>query len=115
MTATDPTTRPAHAEDNLDQAPQSDAAATFLDHAASEYNLLFERTPRMPMDVDIAAKLGLGFETRELTAAIRSLEAVISDHTATMKAFLASQQQGDLFAVEESEAAVEQLIAPEPS
>lgn len=113
MTTTDPTT---HTEGQIEtgqsgqHAEPTDAADTFLDYAASEYTELTElakRAPRMPIDVEIAATIGAGYETRELrgdvqtlTAAIRGLEAVISDHTATMRAFLA---QGDRFALEEAE------------
>lgn len=113
MTTTDPairTAHPAHA-DSTPELPSDAVAATFLDYGASEYTALASQLPRMPMDVEIAATLGLGFETRDLTAAIRSLEVVIADHTATMKAFLA--QQGGLVGLEEAEAAIDQLPAPE--
>lgn len=66
----------------------------------------------MPMDVHIAATIGLGYEVRRLTDAIERLEKVIADPTAVLRAAQAEAQQS-LFPLEEAEALVEQLPAPE--
>lgn len=110
MTNTDSTTP---AEDQLDAGQHEtidDTADTFLDYAAREYTDLAERAPRMPMDVQIAATIGAGYEARALrdgvqllTTVIQGLERVLADHTATMRAFLASQQQNGKFGLEEAE------------
>lgn len=95
MTTTDPATHAAHAEGQHDTAPAT-RDDTFLDYAAREYTALAAQPARMPMDVEIAATIGAGYEVRALrdgvellTAAIKSLEAVYADATATIKAALA--------------------------
>lgn len=114
MTTTDPT---MHAEGHTDAPQHADTAAedTFLDYAAAEYSALVAQTARMPMDVSIAATLGLGYEVRRLADAIERLETLLADPTAVVRAGLAeaSHHQGDLFAMEHAEAAIEQLPGPE--
>lgn len=113
MTTTDPA---SHSEGHLDTPQHADTSAddTFLDYAAREYTELAARVERMPMDVRIAATLGAAYEVRALrdgvellTAAIRDLEAVFADTTATIRAALAEVERPPAkFGLEESEAAV---------
>lgn len=100
------TPAPATADD-ADGSPED----TFLDYSAREYTDLAERAPRMPMDVHIAAEIGVGYEIRALrdgiqllTAAIKDLEAVYADSTATIKAALAEASPPPAkFSLEEAE------------
>lgn len=105
MTATD---RPAtHLEGQHDVPQHAEPAAvedTFLDYAAAEFSALAAQTTRMPMDVSIAATIGLGYEVRRLADAIERMEKLIADPTAVLRAAQAQAQQA-LFPLEEAEAA----------
>lgn len=112
------TTDPIHAEGHVDAPQHADTEDTFLDYAAREYTDLAAQTARMPMDVHIAATIGLGYEVRRLTDAIERLEQLLADPTAVLHARQAEEaahRQGDLFALEQAEAAVEPLPAAEGS
>lgn len=84
---------------------KADTADTFLDYAAREYTDLADRAPRMPMDVHIAATIGLGYEVRRLTDAIERLEKLLADPTAVLRAGLAEQAASSpaKFGLEEAE------------
>lgn len=127
MTAIDPIIHSEAHPEGPQHAEPSTAPDTYLDYAVRNYEKLAETPPPMPMDVHIAALIGAGDEARgntvaigrltitadRLADAVERLEPILADHTATMKAFLASQQQGVRFAVEEAESAIEQLPVPE--
>lgn len=108
MTTTDPT----HAEGHLDGPQHADPAAasdTYLDYAADAYSELAKMPARMPMDVEIAATIGLGYEVRRLTDAIERLEKLLADPTAVLRAAQAEAGAKARFPLEEAEAAIEQL------
>lgn len=102
---------PAPAAADAEASPED----TFLDYAAREYTDLAERAPRMPMDVHIAGTIGLGYEVRRLTDAIERLEKLLADPTAVLRAGFAEQAATvpDRFGLEEAEAAIDRLPAPE--
>lgn len=114
MTITDPTT---HAEGHLGGPQHADPAAapdTYLDYAAAEYRELAAQPARMPMDIEIAATIGLGYEVRRLTDAIERLEQLLADPTAVLRAAQAeAQAQQPLFPLEVAESAIGQLPVPE--
>lgn len=108
MTAIDPT--PAHAE------PEPSPIAADHDwaqYAAEQFDQQKRAGVAVTMDVQIASEIAATFEIRDLrydvhalTVAIRSLEPLVRDQTATIRALLAAQQQGGQFGLDEADAAV---------
>lgn len=113
MTAIDPSIHSEVHPEGPQHAEPTAVPDTFLDYAARTYEYLAKTPPPMPMDVDIAATIGLGYEVRRLADAIERLEQLLADPTAVLRAAQAEAGAKARFPLEEAESAIEQLPVPE--